>query len=563
MKKKVFILLLILLSSSDISAQQNGKKSIKEAMIEYAYQDIEKAIGYYRKLKRQESEKYNFENENELNNLGYQLMNEDRKEDALKIFKLLVEEFPNSFNPHDSLGEAYLINGQEELAIESYRKSLELNPENKNAKWTIAQIQYQNRDKNKFDSVYTKQEYLDDLNELATRLTEINPHPYRYMTKEAFWGVVQEKKDLITDTTTYSEFIWHCSELIANINCGHSFIPGYFGQEREMLPDTLRFPLELINIDKRLYVAHALVNEDKIEVGTEIYSINGISGREILNDINKHIGTQGKVGNAGKRHLFNWQATAMIPYALRFPKTYEVIIKGKKEPIQLEMLENYEFPLAALNRCQETFCLDFSQENNTAIMKINNWDFYGGRFKILQKFIDDSFQEIIERKSRNLIIDVRGNGGGNSWGAAHLLRYLAKKPFTYFKEAPLGSEKLKPLNPFENTYQGHVYFLHDGRSGSTTGQLLALAKHHRIGTLIGEESNGGIVYTGGQRMNRLTNTGVFYMVGRVNHITNAPSVSEERGVFPDHYVVQTLEDFLTHTDTIMNYVIKLIAQDLK
>lgn len=563
MQKSVIILLAIILSSPSILAQENTKKSIKKAMVEHAYQNIEKAIGYYRKLKQQASEKYNFENENELNNLGYQLINDGRKEDALKIFKLLVEEFPNSFNPYDSLGEAYLINGRAELAIDSYRKSLELNPNNSNAKWTIAQIQYENRDKNKFNKLYTKQEYLDDLKELATRLTEINPHPYKYMTKEAFWSVVEEKKRLIRDTTTYSEFIWHCSELIANINCGHSSIPMYFGQEREMLPDTLRFPLELINIDKRLYVAHALVNEDKIEVGTEIYSINGISSREILNDINKHTGTQGKVGNAGKRHLFNWQSTAMIPYSLGFPKTYEVTIKGKKEPIRLEMLEKYEYLLSDLNRCKETFCLDFLEENNTAVMKINHWDFYGSRFQILQKFIDDSFQEIIERKSQNLIIDVRGNGGGNSWGAAHLLRYLAKNPFTYFKVAPQGSEKLKPLEPFKNTYQGHVYFLHDGRSGSTTGQLLALAKHHRIGTLIGEESNGGIVYTGGQRMNRLTNTGIFYLVGRVNHITNAPSVSEERGVFPNHYIVQTLEDFLTHTDTVMEYTIKLINQNSK
>jgi hypothetical protein len=59
-------------------------------------------------------------------------------------------------------------------------------------------------------------------------------------------------------------------------------------------------------------------------------------------------------------------------------------------------------------------------------------------------------------------------------------------------------------------------------------------------------------------MNRLTNTGVFFMVGRVNHITNADSISEERGVFPDHYIVQTLEDYLKDTDTVMEYTLGLI-----
>jgi len=44
-----------------------------------------------------------------------------------------VELFPESFNPHDSLGEAYMTAGETELAIQSYARSLELNPENTNA----------------------------------------------------------------------------------------------------------------------------------------------------------------------------------------------------------------------------------------------------------------------------------------------------------------------------------------------------------------------------------------------------------------------------------------------
>jgi tetratricopeptide (TPR) repeat protein len=41
--------------------------------------------------------------------------------------------YPRSFNVYDSLGEAYLMNGDKDLAIENYRKSLELNPDNSNA----------------------------------------------------------------------------------------------------------------------------------------------------------------------------------------------------------------------------------------------------------------------------------------------------------------------------------------------------------------------------------------------------------------------------------------------
>ena len=554
---KFIPLLLIFFIISGCQAQ--SIKSIKSTLVETSYDNIDDAIVHYHKLKKEQPKAFNFNDEYELNNLGYQLINDDRIEDAIKIFKLLVSEFPNSANPYDSLGEAYSLSGNTELAIENYKKSLALNPKNENAERFILNKLFENRDKNKFQKVFERRQYVDDLDELVKKLTTINPHPYKFMSKDNFWRVVEEKKSLLTDKTTYSEFIWHCSELVANINCGHSAIPMYFNQESEMLPANLRFPMELFNIDGKLYVADTLINNNKVKSGAEILTINGKNFTEIIADINKHISSQGNVGNASKRHLFNWQSSAMIPYSFGFPENYEIAIKGKREPIALDMLETYQFQLKNLNSCKETFCLDFIDNNErTAIMTINHWDFYGNRFSILREFIDDSFKRINDKNSENLIIDVRGNGGGNSWGASHLLQYLIETPFTYFKAAPANDAKLKPLSPFDNRFKGDVYFLTDGRAGSTTGQLLALAKHHKIGIIVGEESNGGIFYTGGQKIFRLKNTGVFYLVGRVTHVTNADSISIESGVLPHHYSVQTIEDYLKEIDTAKEFTLKLI-----
>jgi tetratricopeptide (TPR) repeat protein len=52
--------------------------------------------------------------------------------EAIEIFKLSVEAYPQSYNAYDSLGEAYMDNGDKELAIKNYQKSLELNPGNAN-----------------------------------------------------------------------------------------------------------------------------------------------------------------------------------------------------------------------------------------------------------------------------------------------------------------------------------------------------------------------------------------------------------------------------------------------
>ncbi|HEX9614312.1 MAG TPA: serine hydrolase, partial [Bacteroidota bacterium] len=90
------------------------------------------AVNRYLQLKRASSTEYGF-HENELNSLGYILMQNGRLENALTIFKLNVSEYPESWNPYDSLAEAFMNAGNKELAIRNYQKSLELNPQNTNA----------------------------------------------------------------------------------------------------------------------------------------------------------------------------------------------------------------------------------------------------------------------------------------------------------------------------------------------------------------------------------------------------------------------------------------------
>jgi glyoxylase-like metal-dependent hydrolase (beta-lactamase superfamily II) len=71
--------------------------------------------------------------ETELNRLGYRLMNRDEFDQAILVFQINVELYPDSSNAYDSLGEVYMIRGEKELAIENYQRSLELNPNNTNA----------------------------------------------------------------------------------------------------------------------------------------------------------------------------------------------------------------------------------------------------------------------------------------------------------------------------------------------------------------------------------------------------------------------------------------------
>ncbi len=71
-----------------------------------------------------------------VNRVGYSMLqskNEDDKNKALAFFKLNTENFPDSYNAFDSLGEAYEMLGDKENAVIHYKKSLELHPGNEHA----------------------------------------------------------------------------------------------------------------------------------------------------------------------------------------------------------------------------------------------------------------------------------------------------------------------------------------------------------------------------------------------------------------------------------------------
>jgi hypothetical protein len=558
------ILILTSLLSCTTSKKETTtekKPSIAEAISILPNATIEETIAHYYKLKEEQPSVYNFDDENELNGLGYKYLGNKEVKSAIEIFKLLVSEFPEASNPYDSLAEAYYIDGNKEQAVVNYEKSLALNEQNINAEEWINKIKYAEYDNTRFSKIYTVDKYTNDLSELARRLTEVNPNAYKFISKEDFWELVNSKKALLTNSTTFSEFIWHCSEVIASIDCSHTSM-GYFNQERNMLPVSLRFPLKLKLVDERLYVADPLINKDKVALKDEIVSINDIPFDSIKKEMYKHISSQGSI-ESYKKNFFNVHSTSIIPYTLGFPKSYKITLKGART-IELKQLETYDSNYKGLPDylCAEPLCVKHLSESKTAIMTIRDFAYYGSRFPEYKKFIDSSFKEFEKKNIQNLIIDVRGNGGGPSSAGILLLRYLAKEPFAYFSSSQF-NEKLDEVAPFNNAFKGNLYFTIDGNGGSTTGHFMSLVKHLNLATMVGEELGSNQFCTGGQKMLRLPNTGIIYSVARNTYVTSAIELPIDRGIMPDYFVSQSIDDDINNIDAVMNFTLNLVDKNSK
>ncbi len=131
MKKIIAVFLALFIFVMPVMAQD-----IHEA----AKEDINEAVTMFRNVKKKYPNHGNFQ-EQAMIFLGYILMYKTGEiKKAIEIFKLVVEAYPNSANAYDSLGEAYLVNGDKENAIKNYEKTLSLDNSNQWAKSQLVKL---------------------------------------------------------------------------------------------------------------------------------------------------------------------------------------------------------------------------------------------------------------------------------------------------------------------------------------------------------------------------------------------------------------------------------------
>ncbi|HUS86049.1 MAG TPA: alpha/beta hydrolase-fold protein [Bacteroidales bacterium] len=135
----------------------------QEAMIQYRLKSVENIINLsaayeieqailsegltsgqkvFQKLKS-DTQTQRYFNENEFIQMGYRFLNLNRFNEAIEIFIMSGELYPESYNTWDSLGEAYMNCGDTKNALRNYKKSLDINPENSNAREMLKRLEKQ------------------------------------------------------------------------------------------------------------------------------------------------------------------------------------------------------------------------------------------------------------------------------------------------------------------------------------------------------------------------------------------------------------------------------------
>ena len=196
------------------------------------------------------------------------------------------------------------------------------------------------------------------------------------------------------------------------------------------------------------------------------------------------------------------------------------------------------------------------------------------------------FNKLKERTVQKVIIDIRGNTGGNSRVGATLLKYLTRKPIKSYRGDTKVSEETKKWFPGEAigkvvtgtagvrqfpyqsrlsddqvknlpVYKGRVCALVDSDVYSSAEWLAAELAANDLATLVGEPTGGGGARPGEQLSFQLPNTGLTLWVSCKLWVPPGGELIEQRGVYPHYWVKPTIEDIRVGRDRAMEFALGL------
>jgi hypothetical protein len=403
----------------------------------------------------------------------------------------------------------------------------------------------------------------EDFTYLRELLESNHPALYLYYPKETFDGFFDEAYASIDRAMTEAQFFKLLAPIVAKVNCGHTFIDFSNAYKNQQRNNARLFPLGVVFLNEKAYIYQNYSRETDIILGTEIVSINRVPIATILNKLLNGIPADGNIA-AYKYRKIKRQFFQLYYDLIDAPDRFELqcIAPGEtgEFTLSLEALPYDEVwgAFQALNPGSSNLSLEIRENSSTAILTVKS--FASGIQPDFKSFMRTSFQDILRRNIKNLVIDLRGNSGGDPEYSADLISYLIDYPFTYFSEGNRSAypSLFVPRTPYDLNFNGNVYFLIAGSCFSSAGHFCSLAQFHHLGVFIGEET-GGSFYCNDNHMNTLLpNTHINFQVARTTWATAVSGFEKGRGIMPDHPVAPSLEDLINGIDREMTYVFQLL-----
>ena len=421
----------------------------------------------------------------------------------------------------------------------------------------------------------------NDVDFLIGKYEKIHPNLYTYTDKNSFTLKVEKLKNDITDSLTSLDFWMKLAPIINELKDGHTSVSSnyvdvdlYFKKYNSS--EYRYLPFSVFIIDSIIYLRETYENNSiSIKKGAIIKSINGHSASEILKKLIDY-----KSGERLIYRLHYVQRTFLWDFTLFFPSVkYKVnyIENGKLKTAILNGITENETNIYSNKVFPELPDYTFELlDKNIGYLELDACRNYE-KFKT---FLDSTFTIISQKGIKNLIIDIRKNGGGNTDLNELLFSYLYNNPFNSYSSIKVKvTDDIRKLNEFyfqftidttinletykKNTtlnqilFSGDVYLLTSTFTFSSGTYCAMLFKDYNIGTIVGQETGGLPSGFGDSFAFKLPYSGLNASVS-YKCFVRPSGENNDRGVIPDIPIKYSIDDLLTDKDLEMDYVLKRI-----
>lgn len=438
------------------------------------------------------------------------------------------------------------------------------------------------------DDLLPPEELLEDLEELEQELTERHSGLHRYTTPEQLEHAFARARGQLDRPMDELAFYRVLAPLVSAIRCGHTQVRPSDQTLRALQKGSRRLPLELRFLRGRAFVTDS--DTDEVEPGSELLAIDGRPIVEIRDQLMASAYGDGFIETKRLREVERRFAYSYALHVEANPTDFRLTLRP---PGQEEVRETTVAALVFTDRGQGArregplLKLEIEQAEGIAVLTIRT--FSSGAMSQwnlnYETFLATSFEELADAGIERLIVDIRGNTGGDDGYGALLISYLCPHEFGYFDNIQVTADYegigdiedredgkryvtahpcLQIQQPSEHAFDGEIALLIDGDTFSTAADVATVAHFLGLATFVGQETGGG--YDGNTSGNSsqlvLTNSGC--KVGIPMWMYTTANIGHEfygRGVIPDHEVTLTIEDLLDGTDREMELALKILAGD--
>lgn len=475
------------------------------------------------------------------------------------------------------------------------------------------------------EKTFTTSQLLEDFSLFKRALYQLHPGLYRYNSPAQLEKRFNQLEAKLKNPITDGELFRLLAEFTSTLKCGHTYL-NPLNQPKEV---RLRFvegqtylPFYFQIISRKLIVTGNLSSQ-KLTPGSEITKINGVASARIIDRL-LTVTTADGVNTVGARLKSieltipreNTHQLFDIYFPLFFPllnRVYQV------EAIERTTKQRIKFEVAAMTRAERFAETEKRfgplpsyddgwrfeiRPDNTGYLKVPHSLTWRLKKVDYKKFFASAFAIMRERKVKNLIVDWRGNNGGDEAVGMLVASYLAARPIDcydrktrfvkstrvdddLFKYLTFYDEDLKqglqqglpssgfepngkslfrvlrnplcePLLPQENNFQGRAYVIADATNASASFQFLRAVRDNKLAIILGQASGGNLqgINGGSFALLRLPNSQ--FEIDIPLYFQAPPTPQSDASIVPDYPIKPRVNDIAAGIDTELNYVLRLI-----